>query len=100
MARSTWLSTVPELPRAPRTAPAAIAVATSATDGTRPSAMAGAAASSAAASAAFIVAAMFDPVSASGTGNTLSWLISSRRRSSTPTHLRTQLSRADPSMSA
>ena len=73
--RMTWESTTPELPRAPRTAPWARASATSA-------AVASAPICSVASTAACMVCAMLEPVSASGTGNTLSSLISTLRRSS------------------
>ena len=63
---------MPELPRAPRTEPIANASATSPPFSTS-------------ARAASMVCAMFEPVSESGTGNTLSALISALRWESSPT---------------
>ena len=70
--RRTWDSTIPEFPRAPRTAPSARESATSPP-------------LSSSATAASMVCAIFEPVSESGTGKTLSALISSRRWANSPT---------------
>ncbi|SLH72321.1 Uncharacterised protein [Mycobacteroides abscessus subsp. abscessus] len=77
MPRSSCDRMIPELPRAPAVAPRAMAVATScAVPWDAPTR------SSAAATAARMVASRLVPVSASGMGNTLSELISSRRSAS------------------
>jgi hypothetical protein len=60
MPRTIWEVMTPEFPRAPMRAPKLMAAATRSTDAVS--------APSASASAARTVAAMFDPVSPSGTG--------------------------------
>ncbi len=70
IARRIWDRITPELPRAPRSAPSASAAATAVTSSPASHA-------SACAHAARIVNSMFVPVSASATGKTFSWLISS-----------------------
>ena len=84
-----WLRMTPELPRAPWSAPRLMAPAI---------VQAGSPATvSAPSSATCIVAAMFDPVSPSGTGNTLRALISSTCASRLATAARSASSRPDPS---
>src|SRR3954468_12430882 len=101
MPRRIWIVMTPEFPRAPMSAPNAAAAATRSADTVGPSA-------SASASAARTVAIMFEPVSPSGTGKTLSAWISPTAASSeaaaarkaprrpAPSHARRAISR-DPS---
>src|SRR5439155_24689329 len=88
--RRIWLAITPELPRAPMSAPNAAAAATRSADAVGPSA-------SASASAARTVAIMFEPVSPSGTGNTLSALTSSTAASRPAAAARKAPSRPSPS---
>ena len=90
--RRTWLSTMPELPRAPFTAPTAMAAVSLVM-----SRWCDAGRSLTSARAASMVWAMFEPVSASGTGKTLSLLISARRATSSATARVSHLCNARPS---